>query len=1318
MPSEKPIDELFIEISAKQTNANKQISAMATSLEKLAGTLDKLSSLSTVAKDIKSLVEPIEKSKGSTNQLKSLADGLRSLGKIDGIQNTISNIRAIYNEIAKFSQLPSEVQSTISSLGALATNAKAAKDAVSGVSGSSTASDAASNTPATADNTGEIEATSKTIGDVVDGIKGKISSLTAFMSQVSSNTLSQNFTAAFDTIKNSVEKTKTKFSEFKTSLSTNIAQGAESAKTKFKELPATINTAIKGVSFAGLGAAAANVGSVMMKPLTAAGGLIKKALSEPIKKAAKSLKDLKFSDITKAVKKFGSAATKAFKNAVGFVKKMGSAFGGLVKKIVPGAEHLEKFNGVFKKLFSRIVTMGLLRRAFSSMIKAMQEGIGNVAKSVDSYNKSMSTLATSGNYVKNALAASIAPALAAIAPIVDQLADKFVKLTEIFSQVLAKITGAKTFVKAKKTQVDYAESLDSSAASANKAKKSTEAYKKTLAGFDQINQLASPDKDKDSSSSKKGSSGGGFEEVSVADTGVVGKIGKMIDDIKAKLKDGDFYGAGKVLATSLNKVIKDLNNLDWNGVQEKVKSWASNIGAAINGFIENVDWSNVGVLLGNVLNTALDFVNTLEHSINWDALGQAFGNGINGLLSKLDPTAVGQKLTGELRLIVQTVHGFVTTLDFAQVGSFIAQALMSAIDNVPWETFGSNISDGISGIFNTLTSLLTTKSDSTGKDLATTFGDGINAIFKGFDANKVKKSLVKAINAIFKSLKTLFDTINWEEIGGDVGTILSSIFEIDWNGIGKTLSSAVHGIFNLLKGVFKKFNWKAVGKAVADLIKGIDFEQLLGDIGSTLSVLLTGLLDTISSFFQNFDFAELIVDLINGIVAFIKGLDIENIVHTLVEVIDSIFDALVSIDWLSIINTLVSAVFEIIKSIDWLGLINDILYLFVSYFEHAIDGTTNLLNIGVNLITELFNGISDFMKNVGTWLTENVFKPIGDWFSKQKNKFKSWGKNLIQNIKSGVGNVWSKIKDKFTAFFTGIKDWFNKKKADFKSKGSDLIENIKSGVGNVWSKIKDKFTKFFTSLSSWFSNKVTKFKGFGNKIVTGIRDGIGTVWDKIKKKFTDLATDAKNWFSGKGKKKNPFTGLGSGIIDGLKDGLGTVWKKVSGVFSTFRRNMIDWFSKENQFTSLGKKIITGLTSGIRNNWTDVINTIKSKLSNLGENIKDWLGIGSSSSSGSGKKPKGHATGGIPKSGEMFYARENGIPEMVGRFGNKTGVANNQQIVAGISEGVYSAVVSALSGQRATGGGDRNINLNVDGRTLESIVYNENQKKLRRRSAFG
>ncbi|MBQ2768098.1 MAG: hypothetical protein IJF49_08505 [Clostridia bacterium] len=51
----------------------------------------------------------------------------------------------------------------------------------------------------------------------------------------------------------------------------------------------------------------------------------------------------------------------------------------------------------------------------------------------------------------------------------------------------------------------------------------------------------------------------------------------------------------------------------------------------------------------------------------------------------------------------------------------------------------------------------------------------------------------------------------------------------------------------------------------------------------------------------------------------------------------------------------------------------------------------------------------------------------------------------------------------------------------------------------------------------------------------------------------------------------------------------------------------------------------------------------------------------------------YAGGGIVDSGEFFMARENGIPEFVGSFGQRTGVANNDQIVSGIAGGVESAL---------------------------------------------
>lgn len=83
----------------------------------------------------------------------------------------------------------------------------------------------------------------------------------------------------------------------------------------------------------------------------------------------------------------------------------------------------------------------------------------------------------------------------------------------------------------------------------------------------------------------------------------------------------------------------------------------------------------------------------------------------------------------------------------------------------------------------------------------------------------------------------------------------------------------------------------------------------------------------------------------------------------------------------------------------------------------------------------------------------------------------------------------------------------------------------------------------------------------------------------------------------------------------------------------------------------------------------------------------------------------YATGGFPQQGELFIAREAGA-EMVGKIGNKTAVANNDQIVAGISQAVYEAVRSAQAqqGQGATG------NVYIDGTKVGKVVtksvYNE------------
>jgi hypothetical protein len=73
--------------------------------------------------------------------------------------------------------------------------------------------------------------------------------------------------------------------------------------------------------------------------------------------------------------------------------------------------------------------------------------------------------------------------------------------------------------------------------------------------------------------------------------------------------------------------------------------------------------------------------------------------------------------------------------------------------------------------------------------------------------------------------------------------------------------------------------------------------------------------------------------------------------------------------------------------------------------------------------------------------------------------------------------------------------------------------------------------------------------------------------------------------------------------------------------------------------------------------------------------------------GKGKSGK-FANGGFPTAGQLFIAREAGA-EMVGTIGGSTAVANNEDIVSAVSQGVASAVASVL-------GGGTNVNVVLEG----------------------
>ena len=96
---------------------------------------------------------------------------------------------------------------------------------------------------------------------------------------------------------------------------------------------------------------------------------------------------------------------------------------------------------------------------------------------------------------------------------------------------------------------------------------------------------------------------------------------------------------------------------------------------------------------------------------------------------------------------------------------------------------------------------------------------------------------------------------------------------------------------------------------------------------------------------------------------------------------------------------------------------------------------------------------------------------------------------------------------------------------------------------------------------------------------------------------------------------------------------------------------------------------------------------------------------------------GYANGGIPKSGSLFFANENGNSELIGNFGGYSGVANNQMIMSSIQNGVYQAVKKALAESNGSSQ-TNNITVAPDGlfigdeasiRKLATLINNANRK---------
>ena len=311
----------------------------------------------------------------------------------------------------------------------------------------------------------------------------------------------------------------------------------------------------------------------------------------------------------------------------------------------------------------------------------------------------------------------------------------------------------------------------------------------------------------------------------------------------------------------------------------------------------------------------------------------------------------------------------------------------------------------------------------------------------------------------------------------------------------------------------------------------------------------------------------------------------------------------------------------------------------------ALVGGVALLVVGIkDWITTGELGASTF------WMLEAGIVAVGAGLALLTGNWIPLAVAAVAGIGLAIYNYWDEIK----AFFAGIADWFDK--------------NVVQPVVDVFAPIVGWISEFFRGCwiivqavwqvaSEWFNTKVVQpIVGFFRGVWTDVSAFFTNLWDDIVAEWAPAA----EWFN-------------TNVIQPITRFFSDAWENIKYGFQA-------------AFTAIGDfavSVFNGVIGRVEAMVNRIIGAINGLISGFNSVVSWAANVIGVSWSGLSLIPTVSlprlADGGFVDEGQMFIAREAGA-EMVGSIGRRTAVANNDQIVEGITYGVREAnddVVTAI-----------------------------------------
>lgn len=545
---------------------------------------------------------------------------------------------------------------------------------------------------------------------------------------------------------------------------------------------------------------------------------------------------------------------------------------------------------------------------------------------------------------------------------------------------------------------------------------------------------------------------------------------------------------------------------------------------------------------------------------------------------------------------------------------------------------------------------------------ARNFGTGLAQFLNGLISPRLfynlGKTIAGAINTAFHAANAFSIEFDWRNLGRSLASGITGFFE-NWDAelTAETFSNFAIGVLQAMVGALDKLSedgtFNTIGQKIVDFICGIKWVDLSWNLYDFFVTLKDKLIEFPA------DFAEGIGQSIFDHIFGDGEIDFE-IPAPLKFLQDNSFNNFTPVE---VVNNLQNVV-EFVKLLSELI---PIVWDKATQAAEEIKGKVSELKESIEtFVSETSAKAQEILIGLPDWFNENVVIPLTDYVS-----------GIRVSIEENFGLAWSKVQE----IWTVVSTWFNEKVitpvvnsfTTMKNNVTNLFRLLWTAVQNIW-----------IVVSSWFNNNVivptvTFFTKF---------------YEKVKKLFSDLWSNVQEIWK---------------VVSGwFSDNVIT---PVSNSFSQACSNIASYF--ENLWKNV-KNGVVGAMNVVIQSVEKAVNGVISMLNTLHWEIPDWVPEFGGKSFGFHIK---HITleripmyevGGFPEDG-LFFANHN---EMVGQFSNgRTAVANNEQIVAGIREGVKAAVTEALApylseiadNTRETA--EKDASINVDGRELVNAINN-------------